>query len=244
MTPEEIIHSYRRARGPAPRAANRVAARLDTLGPPPNVATPPAAASSTAVTSLAALGATSAAVVVALVAGAPDEQAPRPGTPAPANVPTATTKAHVATLPVAPAQAREEQGVPRPAPAPRPRRRSRTQASPRTKARPATIAPPADSLRAEIQALGRARAALLRGDVDDATRLLQRYEAQFTAPKLAEEADALRAMITCATRGPDQEHSRAFDRAHPRSMFQVQVARSCTPKPTTTGKHPITNRGQ
>lgn len=250
MTPDRILEAFRDSTGPDADARTRLMGRLAALGPPTaptGATTPPRRAAWPWV----AVGAVAAAAALALWV-APREQTPIDDAPQPTMAsdraeaevsegratprttePSSSGKPAPAVAPPAP----EHQA---PAPAPLEELERRSKPAPKTRRRPAATAlPPAskpepepadevDTLAEELRLISRARAALSRGDAATALSHLRTHASTFDAPRLSEEAAALRAMARCTRDGPDKASARAFGRAFPASMFRARVTSACS----------------
>jgi len=117
-----------------------------------------------------------------------------------------------------------------PAPATAPERahpapRSRPRAAPRSATDPATSA---DRLRAEVELMDRARAALERDDAAALGRMMDEHARRFPEGALREERRAWRAVADCRLDRPGAASQAArFLRDHPRSAQAAKVRRAC-----------------
>ncbi len=247
MTPDDLLGAYREDEGPDADARARLMGRLAALGEPGGSTAPKRVAMGPWLFGAAALAAAVAlawfmvprqaqqardttqsmasdAATHPPVSGEAQTHIPAQSRPAPAPLPP--IEALAPADPPAPATAlappvRRETGVRRPT-------------SPEAVEAPPPDRAPADTLAAEAAHLGRVRAFLSRRDAAGALASLKTYDATYTAPRLAEEAQALRTMARCTRDGADPSASVAFGRRHPGSMFRAQVERACGKGSTPT----------
>lgn len=255
MTPDRMLEAFRDSTGPDADARTRLMGRLAALGPPA-APTRDAAPPRRAAWPWVAVGALAAAAALALWI-APREQTPIDDAPQPTMasdraetevsggraIPRTTepSSAHSPRTPaVAPATEPESPQPPDPAPLEEIERRPTP--PPKARRRPAATTSPAaskpdpepsdevDTLAEELRLISRARAALSRGDAATALSHLRTHASTFDAPRLGEEAAALRAMARCTRDGPDEASARAFGRTFPTSMFRARVTAACSSK--------------
>lgn len=88
-----------------------------------------------------------------------------------------------------------------------------------------TAPPPSDTLTAETNLLDAARAALARGDGDDAVRVLEQHARRFPASTLREEREALLvpALMQAHRAAEAEAKAKAFRQQFPKSVFLRSV---------------------
>lgn len=252
-TEDELLGAFRAERGPSASARARLEARIHEIATTPTTtqrqqATSPwlrrgtvvAIAVAAAIVGTCALapqeaseqqGDVPALVPDAARSGAHDTGQAQPSRPLspppaarqPASAALETPPLNPAMVP-APAQAR---------PADRATSGDSTVDPRRPQARPAAepkAQPDATTITEEAAAIGRARAALTKGQRQSALDELVVYRRRFPNPVLGEEAAAVEAMAEChgATADVAAASARAFAAAHPGSLFRKQVQRSCS----------------
>lgn len=250
MRSDDLLEAYRESAGPDADARSRLMGRLAALGPPAE----PSAPDRRVVWPWVVAAATLAAAAVALwIAPRGQQVAHEQPSPTLASDRAADAETNGVVTPQTPPSRRrtddgsepepepesepeaqpefEASGEPevQPEPKTRPRARTRMPRTPPAAPEPESPAPEADTLGAEAILIGKARAALSRGDAARALEHLEAFADAFTAPRLHEEAAALRAMAQCAG-NPNAKVSAAFSGAYARSMFRARVRKACEPE--------------
>ncbi len=240
MNPDDLLEVYRESSGPDTDARARLMGRLAALGPPETGASKPRT-----LWPWVAAAATLAAAAVAFWLTPKAQRAVDEGP----NASLASDRAAVSdtegtAIPQAPREAdpplddrRPEPALaPEPLPEPEPEREPEPVRPKRPRPAKPVPAPPADpppvevdTLAAEAALIGKARAALAKGDAAATLGHLRSYDATFDPPTFHEEAAALRAMARCSRDGRDDDTATGFRRAYPRSMFRKRVQKACAP---------------
>lgn len=109
--------------------------------------------------------------------------------------------------------------------------RDRRGGSPKPRVVPAPTAPPAGGIHAELELLGKARAALEAGDFARTLALVQRYDREIPEGTMREEIAMLRVGALCEV-GPKARWLAArarFDREFPGSPLAAHLREDCSP---------------
>lgn len=189
----------------------------------------PTLAGSTALATVGKIGA-GVAIVAAMATGTAYVVASRP-----AHAPAAPPPRH-AVVAVAPPSPVVTLPTPTVAPAPV-STQSPARASARTHSQPAKASPqrpetspaPSVDLAGELALLTQANAAIKRGDVAQASQLLDGYDQRFPSGRLAEERSAAGILVLCATGRTESARveARRFLERWPRSPLVSRIKASC-----------------